>query len=93
MRIRPLLYPIIIMMGWSYLTLAAEEDSYKESLVEDMSSDDKQTINTDTMSKKLPEGIISTRVIKKQKGRSIKMIVGGQSEDGLAKQVNLPVED
>jgi len=45
------------------------------------------------MSKKLPEGIISTRVIKKQKGRSIKMIVGGQSEDGLAKQVNLPVED
>ncbi|MFT5426164.1 MAG: hypothetical protein ACI9ZT_001105 [Gammaproteobacteria bacterium] len=28
-----------------------------------------------------------------QKGRSIKMIVGGQSTDGLAKEVTVPVQD
>lgn len=31
--------------------------------------------------------------VTQQKNRSIKMIIGGQSEDGQAKQVTLPVKD
>jgi hypothetical protein len=43
-----------------------------------------------------PEAIVeetNSTVASKKKGRSVKMIVGGQSTDGLAKEVTLPVED
>ena len=31
--------------------------------------------------------------VKKQSGHSVKMIIGGQSEGGVAKQITLPVKD
>ena len=94
MRIRPLLYLIIILMGCSvHNSVIAKDTSYVESAVEGLISDDVQTIERDSLSKKLPEGINNSKIVKKQTGRSIKMIVGGQSTDGLAKQVTLPVED
>ena len=94
MRIRPLLCLIIIMMGCSLLrSLAAtEEDSHEELSVETEVTDDvvvKEHVNDH---ESLTEKINNT-VATKQKGRSIKMIVGGQSTDGLAKQVTLPVDD
>lgn len=94
MHIRPLFYLIIILMGYSVSrSVVAKDASYVEPEVEELISDDEQTIERDSLSKRLPEGIISTKVVDKQTGRSIKMIVGGQSTDGLAKQVTLPVED
>ena len=94
MRIRPLLCLIIILMGCSLLrSLAAtEEDSHEELSVETEVTDDvvvKEPVNDhESLTKK-----INNTVATKQKGRSIKMIVGGQSTDGLAKQVTLPVDD
>ena len=94
MRIRPLLCLIIIMMGCSLLrSLAAtEEDSHEELSVENKISDEKKVIELETKSEKLPDEV-STTVTTGQKGRSIRMIVGGQSMDGLAKQVTLPIDD
>ena len=94
MRIRPLLCLIIILMGCSLLrSLAAtEEDSHEEFSIETEVTDDvvvKEPVNDH---ESLTEKINNT-VATKQKGRSIKMIVGGQSTDGLAKQVTLPVDD
>jgi len=94
MRIRPLLCLIIIMMGCSLLrSLAATEgDSHEEFSIETEVTDDvvvKEPVNDH---ESLTEKINNT-VATKQKGRSIKMIVGGQSTDGLAKQVTLPIDD
>lgn len=94
MRIRPLLCLIIILMGCSLLrSLAAtEEDSHEELSVETEVTDDvvvKEPVNDH---ESLTEKINNT-VATKQKGRSIKMIVGGQSTDGLAKQVSMPIDD
>ncbi len=94
MRIRPLLCLIIIMMGCSLLrSLAAtEEDSHEELSVENKISDEKKVIELETKSEKLPDEV-STTVTTGQKRRSVKMIVGGQSTDGLAKQVSIPIDD
>ncbi len=102
MRIRPLLCLIIILMGCSLLrSLAAteedsheelSEDSHEELSVETEVTDDvvvKEPVNDhESLTKK-----INNTVATKQKGRSIKMIVGGQSTDGLAKQVSMPIDD
>lgn len=94
MRIRPLLCLIIILMGCSLLrSLAAtEEDSHEELSVETEVTDDVVVKEHANDHESLTEKINNT-VATKQKGRSIKMIVGGQSTDGLAKQVTLPVDD
>jgi len=93
MRIRPLLCLIIFLMGCGLLrSLTAAEDRHEELMVETEVTDDvgvKEPVNDPGS---LTEEINNTGAAK-QKGRSIKMIVGGQSTDGLAKQVTLPVDD
>lgn len=93
MHTRPLRYLIVILMGCSvYGTVVAEDLSSDDSTITELNAGDTQ-INEQDNDKKLPEGIISTEVVKKKSTSTIKMIVGGQSTDGLAKQVTLPVKD
>jgi len=81
------------MMGCSLLrSLTAAADSNEESSVKNKISDEKKVIELETKSEKLPDEVSAT-VTTGQKGRSIKMIVGGQSTDGLAKQVSMPIDD
>ncbi len=93
MGIRPILFSIILLMGNGIVgTIAIAEDGNAGLTVGTETPGDKQEAEPETRSEKLQEDR-STTVTKKQKGRSIKMIVGGQSTDGLAKQVILPVDD
>ena len=71
--------------------IAAENSNGDLSTVEEGSAD-VRIVEVGNQSEAIIEEPNST-VTSKQKGRSVKMIVGGQSTDGLAKEVTLPVED
>ncbi len=51
-----------------------------------------KVVDSDNKPELLPEKNRSAKATKQKKG-SVKMIIGGQSEGGVAKQVILPVDD
>lgn len=72
--------------------MAEEESKYPYADIEAM-KEDKKVLDTDKNQNLVPMNNTTTNSASYKKKRSIKMIVGGQSEDGLAKQVTLPIED
>lgn len=62
--------------------LSTDEETAVEDRIVEVADESKTTIVS-----------TSSRKVKKQEGRSIKMIVGGQSEDGIAKEVTVPIQD
>lgn len=93
MNTRPMLFYIIFLLGngmvWS---LATAEDSNEKQTVAAEVTGKALIIELENESEALPEEG-DNKVVIKQKSRSIKMIVGGQSTDGIAKQGTLPVDD
>jgi hypothetical protein len=71
--------------------IAAENSNDDLSNVEKVSVDDRLVEVGDQPATIVVE--TNSKVASKQKGHSVKMIVGGQSTDGIAKEVTLPVED
>lgn len=88
---RPLLCLVIILIGGSLLrSLAAEENRHEErSMTTEASADNPMAGHETRTEILLKKGIVA--VTKKQNRSSISMIIGGQSEDGLAKKIALPV--
>jgi len=72
-------------------SLAAENSDDDLSVTAEVTDDD-LVIELGNVPEASPEEVDNT-VTTKQKRRFIKMIIGGQSTDGLAKQVTLPVDD
>lgn len=72
--------------------IAAENNNADELLSVDETSVDDAIANNPSDDIKTEDDTSDT-VTSRQKSRSVKMIVGGQSTDGLAKEVILPVED
>ena len=72
--------------------LIAAENSNDDLSTVDEATDDDRIVEVGNQSDTIVVETNST-VASRQNGRSVKMIVGGQSTDGLAKQVILPVED
>ena len=87
-----LFYPILLIVGGMISALAAAENSDDYRSVTAEVTDDDMVIEPGNAPEALPEKIDKSATTK-QKRRSIKMIVGGQSVDGLAKQVTLPIGD
>jgi hypothetical protein len=86
-----LFYLILLMVAGMVGILAAAENS-DDVLSITVEVTDEKIIENGNVSETVPKKNVST-VTTKEKMRSIKMIVGGQSEGGLAKQVTLPVDD
>jgi hypothetical protein len=84
---------LVVMIANSMVgvPIAAENNNGDVSTVEEATAD-VRIVEVGNQSEAIIEEPNST-VTSKQKGRSVKMIVGGQSTDGLAKEVTLPVED
>ncbi len=91
--VRPLIFPAGLLMGCGLLmtTAVAEDRREPPSSTVELRNIEAET-DPGNDSKRLPVKIGNTPV-SKQKKHSIKMIVGGQSEDGLAKQLTLTVGD
>ncbi len=90
---RPLLfYLVLLVMGGMVGVLTAAENSNDDLSDTAEITDNDLVIEPGNAPEVSPEKI-DNRVATKQKKRSIKMIVGGQSTDGLAKQVTLPIDD
>ncbi len=93
MNTRPMLFYIIFLLGngmvWSLAT--AENSNEKQTVAAEVTGK-ALIIELENESEALPEEG-DNKVVIKQKSRSIKMIVGGQSTDGIAKQGTLPVDD
>ncbi len=83
-----LIWPCLVLMTCITGTLVAEEKN-DDSLTSDMETASKSLVEEDS-SKEAPE--VKTKETQ-GKTTSIKMIVGGQSSDGVAKQVILPVKE
>ncbi len=93
MNIRLMIFNLVFVIGFDVaVTVALAEDDNNEpaSDVEVNNNESKNEIANDTKLIQLKE---KKKSVPKQNKRSIKMIVGGQSKDGLAKQVILPVND
>ena len=90
---RSLIFYFIVLMtiGMVGMITAAENSDEDRSVASDIMDNDQIT------PPEIEIGILAddteNTVVSKQKRRSVKMIVGGQSTDGLAKQVTLPVND
>ena len=90
---RPLLFYLTLLMVVGMVGVLTAAENSKNDLSDTTEiTDDELVIEPGNDPETLPEKIDNT-VATKQKKRSIKMIVGGQSTDGLAKQVTLPVDD
>lgn len=89
MKKRPLLFYLILlllMIGMVRGLTAAENRDNTLTV-----TDDDMLQEQESAHEVLPVKTVKT-VTKKDKRRSIKMIVGGQSTGGLAKKVTLPVD-
>ncbi len=84
----PLLCLIILLMAGMVGELSADENNDDALAV----TDESLLVEQENVPEVLPKRTVRP-VTTKDKRRSIKMIVGGQSEGGLAKQVTLPVSD
>ena len=90
---RPLLFYLILLIVVGMVGVLTAAENSKNDLSDTAEiTDDELVIEPGNDPETLPEKIDNT-VETKQKKRSIKMIIGGQSTDGLAKQVTLPVDD
>jgi len=89
MRKRPCLFSLILLLmmtGMAREPIAAENRNDALAV-----TDDDMLQEQESAHEVLPVKTVKT-VTKKDKRRSIKMIVGGQSTGGLAKKVTLPVD-
>lgn len=87
----PLLLIACVMSNVSSV-MAEEELKYPYADIEVL-KENKKAQGSDTNQNLVPMNNTNTNSEPNKKNRSIKMIVGGQSEDGLAKQLTLPVGD
>ena len=71
--------------------MAETESNYPYADIEAMKKE--STSGSDADNNLLKQNSKNAVNASNQKKRSIKMIVGGQSEDGVAKQVNVSVDD
>ena len=93
MHIRLMIFNIILLIGCDVLmtvAMAEDNDNKPSSEVEISENETELDIANDT---KLVTFRKKNKSVPKQNKRSFKMIVGGQSEDGLAKQVTVPIKD
>lgn len=74
------------------VTLAEDVDKNSSNTIE-ISDDDTEYVLVEDNELSLNDINSTNTNLSTQKKRSIKMIVGGSSEDGLAKRVTLPVNN
>ena len=88
--------------GKLYLVVLIASSMVGELIAAENSDDDLTTVDEVSIDDRIVEmgdqsetivGETNSTVASKREGRSVKMIVGGQSTDGLAKEFTLPVED
>ena len=70
--------------------IAEENDSNEVITDSKIINNDSKTVQDDTNKERPTESIVNTS---EQNNSSIKMIIGGSSEGGVAKQVILPIKD